>query len=311
VKHIAQSATPACRRLSAGTARAVLAAALLAAQLAHAAPPTPFTYGVVDLFDAVSGTRAEAWSPADPVTVTDGTPPGASGSVRTEFGSNGFAVEAPAGLRGAGAGSIWSDGFRVAGSGTGTLALSVQIEGSIAGGADMFYDLFVSGAAFDAQAIVAVYDVTDYDRQLPGAVRLLHTAVANGCGTPSASAACGHVPFENFQGAFNLTLTGTFQFDYNQDYYLASVLGGDVSDNGPGGQASFLNSARFGISVLTGGKLESLAGPPGAVGWRALARSRQPGARSVARATSVLSPFSLNFATRWVGVCGSSSRNTT
>jgi hypothetical protein len=263
MKQTGQVAAPERPRIARGAVRGALAAALLAGHLAHAAPPTPFTYGVVDLFDAVSGTRAEASSPADPVTVTDGTPPEASGSVRTGFGSNGFAVEAPAGLRGAGAGSIWSDGFRVAGSGTGTLALSVQIEGSIAGGADMFYDLFASGAAFDAQAIVAVYDSTDYDRQLPGAVRLLHTAVASGCGGPSASAACGHVPFENFQGAFNVTLTGTFQFTYGQDYYLASVLGGDVSDNGPGGQASFLNSARFGISVLTGGQLESLAGPPG------------------------------------------------
>ncbi len=33
--------------------------------------------------------------------------------------------------------------------------------------------------------------------------------------------------------------------------------------------------------------------------------------RSTARSTSVLSPFSLNFATRCVGVCGSSSRKMT
>lgn len=265
MRHVAQAATYVRRLIPPGAIHAAVAAVLLGAfGSASAAPPTPFTYGVVDIFDAVSGTRAEASSAADPVTVTDGTAPGASGSVRTEFGSNGFAVEAPAGPLGAGAGSIWSDRFRVTGgSGTGMLAVSVQVEGSIAGGADMVYDLFASAAAFDAQAIVAVYDVTDYDRQLPGAVRLLHTAVANGCGGLSPSAACGHVPFENFQGAFNQTLTGTFQFTYDQYYYLASVLGGDVSDDGPGGRASFLNSARFGISVLTGGQLESLRAPPG------------------------------------------------
>ena len=265
MKHTGQAAATERRPTASRAVRGALAAALLAAPaLAHAAPPTPFTYGVVDIFDAVNGTRSETSSATDPVTLAAGTAPAASGSARTEFGSNGFAVEAPAGPLGAGAGSIWSDRFRVTGgSGAGMLALSVQIEGSIAGGADMVYDLFASQSAFDAQAIVAVYDTSDYDRQLPGAVRLLHTAVANGCGGPSASAACGHVPFENFQGTFNLTLTGTFPFDYNQDYYLASVLGGDVSDDGPGGRGSFLNSARFGISVLTGGQLETLAGPPG------------------------------------------------
>jgi hypothetical protein len=262
MKHTEQAATRARRMIPPGAVHAAVAAVLLGTfGLAGAATPTPFTYGVVDIFDAVNGTRSETSSATDPVSLAAGTAPGALGSVRTEFGSNGFAVEALADPLGAGAGSIWSDRFRITGgSGTGMLGLSVQIEGSIAGGADMFYDLFASAAAFDAQAIVAVYDTSDYDRQLPGAVRLLHTAVANGCGGPSPSAACGHVPFQNFQGPFNLTLTGTVPFTYDAYFYLASVLGGDVSDDGAGGRASFLNSARFGISVLTGGQLEWLGG---------------------------------------------------
>ena len=230
---------------------AVLAASMLAISPPAGADPTsPFNYVVVDLFGTMGDARTATSSATDEVTIDAGTAPAGHGTARTDYGSNGFAVQAQANGLGAGAGSIWSDRFRVeGGTGLGVLALSAQVVGSITGQADMSYALFVSLMPFDAQAILAVYDQIDFNPQLPNANRLLYTAIAGGCGTPTASAACGQVPYENVQGPVNLTLAGSFAFPYNTDFYLASVFGGDVSDDGPGGSASFLNSATFGISL--------------------------------------------------------------
>lgn len=241
---------------------AVLAASMLAISPPAGADPTsPFNYVVVDRFDGAGfEVRNQTSSASAEVTIEAGTAPDGYATARTGFGSNGFAVQANANPLGVGAASIWSDGFRVeGGTGLGVLTLSAQVVGSITGQADMSYALFVSLMPFDAQAILAVYDQIDFNPQLPNANRLLYTAIAGGCGTPTASAACGQVPYENVQGPVNLTLAGNFAFPYNTDLYIASVFGGDVSDDGPGGSASFLNSATFGISLPANATLVTLS----------------------------------------------------
>jgi hypothetical protein len=133
MKRTEQAAAPARRLIPQGTVYAAVAAVLLTAfRLAHAAPLTPFTYGVVDIFDADGNVepRSEISSSIAGVTIAAGTAPAAYATARADFGSNGFAVQALASPLGAGVGSIWSDRFRViGGTGTGLLSLSVQIEG--------------------------------------------------------------------------------------------------------------------------------------------------------------------------------------
>jgi len=244
---VAPARSPFGRRI--GCAAALAASMLAISQPEAAGPTTPFNYVVVDLFDSSGSVRNENSSASTAVTIAAGTPPAGYATARTDFGSNGFAVQTVANSLGAGAGSIWSDGVVVGGgSGAGVLTVSAQIVGSISGQADLTYALFASTVAFDAQAIVAYFDQHDFDPQLPNAARLLYTQIAGGCGTPTASAACGHGLLENVTGPVNLTLVQSVQFTYGATYYLASVFGGDVSDAGPGGSASFLNSATVGIT---------------------------------------------------------------
>jgi len=232
---------------------------------AEPATLSPFNYGLVDIFD-VNGNdvvpRAEVSSPSAPVFVESGISPTAYGKARAAFGSNGFELQVSGPSSGAGTGSIWSDGFAVTGgTGSSILSLSAKIDGSVAGDADMSYALFVSLNPFDVQTIVASYEAGpggDWNPQVPNAVRLLYTAIENGCGGPNASAGCGQVPLENVQGPVNLTLAGSFSFTYGQTYYLASVFGGDVGVTG--GSEHFFNSANFGITVPNGATLTGISG---------------------------------------------------
>jgi PEP-CTERM motif len=235
--------------------------------VAESAPLSPFNYGAVDIFDASGNDvipSSEVSSASAPVFVESGTLPTAQGEARAGFGSNGFVLQASGPARGAAAASIWSDSFVVTGrTGSGVAALSAQIDGSLAGDADLSYALFVSPLPFDVQIIEAGYGTApgfDFDPQVPNSERFLYTAIANGCGGQNGggSAGCGHVPLENVQGPVNLTLTGSFSFTYGQTYYFASVFEGDVSANG--GSEQFFNSADFGITVPAGATLTAISG---------------------------------------------------
>ena len=226
---------------------------------ARGAPLSPFNYADADLFGNLDSSN-QVSSQTTSVFVQNGTIPTAYGEARAGFGSNGIAAQGNGSGRGVGVGSIWSDGFTFTG-GTGTLVppISVRVHGSIAGGTDMSYALFVSTSPFDLQNIIDAFENGpggDWNPQVPGALRLLYTAIANGCGDPNVSSnACGHVPIENFAGSLDLTLhEETFPFTYGVTLYLASVFSADVHTL-PGGSADFFNSATFGISVPGGATL--------------------------------------------------------
>ena len=246
----------------------VLAVSVLGvSQPVAAAPTTPFKYAVVDLFGGTGPDERHEDSNstlATPASVTASAAPATSGTATTVYGTNGFAVQTIANSLGAGAASIWSEGVVVGGgTGTGVLTVSAQIVGSISGQADLTYALFASPAPFDAQAIIDYFANHDFDPLLPNSVRLLYTQIAGGCGTPSASAACGHGLLENIVGPVNLTLVRSdVPFAYGTQYYFASVFGGDVSDGGPGGNASFLSSATVGVTLPQNAVPTYLSGVP-------------------------------------------------
>ena len=225
--------------------RTGLAATLLT--ISGFAASTPFTYAAVETFAGDSTDGATVMSSASaPVFAERGTAPAAYGKARAQFGSNGFAFQS-----GAGGGSMWSDGFLVTGgSGSGLINVSVNIHGSVVGTeADMSYTLFASENPFDVQTILDSFDLDDQNPQVAGAVPILHTEVNNGLGSS------------------NITLVGAIPFTYGQQFYLASVFGGDVcattnQNQQPcsGGSEDFFNSANFGITGPAGATLVAQSG---------------------------------------------------
>ena len=215
-----------------------LALALSAiASSATAAPVTPFTYVLIDIFagGSTDGTSVNS-STTGPVFVQRGTAPGAHGQARAEFGSIGFAI-----LNQAGGGGMWSDGYLVTGgTGSGLVHVSVQIDGTVAGPHhDMSYTLFSSNNPFDAQAILDASSIDDQNPQVPGASAVLHTEIFHGGFNPT--------------GPLDITLVGSIPFTYGQPFYLASLFGGDVDCVGC--SEDFFNSADFGISAPAGATL--------------------------------------------------------
>ena len=215
-----------------------LALALFAiASSANAAPITPFTYVLVDIFAGgpTDGTSVDS-STIGPVFVERGIAPGAYGQARAQFGSIGFAIQ-----NGTAGFGMWSDGFLVTGgTGSGLVNVSVQIDGIVGGPHhDMSYTLFSSDNPFDAQAILDASTIDDQNPQVPGAIAVLHTELFHSAFNPT--------------GPLDVTLVGSIPFTYGQPFYLASQFGGDVGCDVC--SEDFFNSADFGISVPTGSTL--------------------------------------------------------
>jgi hypothetical protein len=225
---------------------ALVAALLALVDLsAQAATQSPFTYARADVFyDGLSGNYPDAtWKEAVNAigsSVVDlGDPSGSSSyaQARASFGSNGFsALSGSAGL------SIWSDGFAIeGGTGPGDVTVSVTIDGTAQGDADMSYSLYVSANPFDLQTILDAVVANDQHTVVPGATEVLHTEVRNGVGPR------------------NLTLTGTLHFSFGQPFYLAAVFGGDVAAACAVplqcGSEDFYHSAIVGLTAPAGTKL--------------------------------------------------------
>lgn len=242
-----QLAEPVARSRRAFDWFSVTTAAVIfsAAGPAVAAPVSPFTYVLVDIFAGgpTDGTSVES-STIGPVFVERGALPGAYGKARADFGATGFAA-----LSGAGTVSMWSDGFIViGGTGEGTIAVSVQIDGHVVGAQpDMSYTLFVSDDPFDAETILESLLIDDQNPQVPGASVVLHAE--NFHGGPHS------------QGGLNITLLGRVPFTYGQPFYLANLFGGDVCSgpNCAGSSEDFFGSADFGISAPSGASLTTLS----------------------------------------------------
>ncbi len=237
---------------------------------AHALPALALTTGhfVAAGVGVYDGTGNEVTpevlqtSATGPLVVETGSLPTAYGKFRSAFGSNGFDIQTTGGIdREVDGGSIWSDGFTATGdAGSGSLALSVHLQGNVSGHAEMGYALFVSPQPFDLGAIIATVSAAEdlWAVQLPDSTLVLFTGVANRCGQAGASYACGHVPYENHQGPLDLTLTASVPFTNGQTIYVASLFAGGVGVFG--GNESFFNSADFGISAPADTTLEALSG---------------------------------------------------
>jgi hypothetical protein len=216
---------------------ALAAAAFSAAGLTAAAPLTPFNYVLVDVFaGGPSDGTSVLSSTTGPVLVERGVTAGAFGKARAAFGSNEFAAQSKAA-----GGSMWSDGFVVTGgTGSGMLAVSVQIEGTVVGASpDMSYTLFLSDNPFDAQTILDSLMIDDQNPSVPGASSVLHTEIFHDGFHPT--------------GALNIMLVGNIPFAYGQPFYLASLFGGDVGVAGDSEEFS----AAFGITAPAAAVLQT------------------------------------------------------
>lgn len=246
-------------------AGAVLGLLLALCPAAVAATTTPFLAALVGVYDGPGnaiGPELFQTSASAPVLVQTGTSSPAQGQFRSAFGSSGFDIQVTGGLnREVDGGAMWSDRFVVTGgAGSGVLSVSARITGSVAGQAEMFHAVFVSPAPFDLEATLGVIGAAPgfWAVQLPNSTRVLFTGVANRCGQSGASQECGHVPFQNYQGPLDVTLTASVPFTYGQPFYVLAGFGGGVGVFG--GSQSFLNSADFGISAPAGATLQSMSG---------------------------------------------------
>lgn len=244
---------------------ACAAAACLLATSAAAAPTSPFVAAVAGVFDGPGNPVVPELlqsSATGPLLVDAGTLPSAYIQFRSSFGSNGFAGQTQGGIdREVDGGSIWTDGFTITGgSGTGIATLGTHLQGTLAGASMTAYALYVSSQPFDLQVIIATVGAAPgfWAVQLPGATRVPYTGAANGCGQPHPMGDCGHVPYENWQGPLDVTMSAGVPFTYGQTFYVASLLAGGVGIDG--GSASFMNSADFGITAPAGAALQALSG---------------------------------------------------
>jgi hypothetical protein len=253
----------------------LLAALLCALLLALASPgaaaqQSPFVLLNGGVFDG-PGNEIEPEvtivQPTGPLLLEVGSLPNAHGRFRADYGSLGFEVQVTGGInREVDGGGAWTDGFLVTGgTGSGTLAVSSQLHGAVAGNVDLFFMLFVSPQPFELATLNDAIDALDgaWQLQLPNATRVMFTGVANRCGLPAASNNCGHVPFENYDGPLDLVMNVGVPFTYGQRFYTLTILGGGVGVFG--GSIDFFDSANFGINVPPGTALSTLSGTSYAV----------------------------------------------
>lgn len=230
-----------------------------------AAPVSPFVAvagGVYDGRGNPLGPELLQSNATGPLNTSVGTAPAASGLFRSAFGSNGYDIQVTGGLnRAIYGGSIWTDGVTVTGGvGTANLTLSTRIQGSVSGQVEMGYALFVSSRPFDFATILAAIGASNSfsGLQLPNASRALSSGIANRCNLTDPIGDCGSVPFQDFQGLFDVSLSTDVTQTYGETFYLASVFEGGIDTLG--GTSSFFNSADFSISASPGTAVRSLSG---------------------------------------------------
>lgn len=233
---------------------------------AFAAPDSPFVGATGGVWDPRGNNvipEVLQSSTSGPVRVETGSLPTAYGDFRSQFGSNRFAIQVNGGdnLEVFG-GSGWSDGLTMTGNGQGgSLTMSTHLSGLVSGLGEMGYALFVSALPYDLVSVISTVNANRsgfWALAFPNSVRVMFTGVSNGCGATNWSRQCGHVPFESFQGALDVTLSENVPFAHGQTLYVLSLFSGGVGHLG--GIESFLNSADFGVSAPPGTTLQSLSG---------------------------------------------------
>lgn len=201
-------------------------------------------------------------SAVGPVITEANNQPMAYAQFRGGYGSNAFTIQVQSNVnREADGASFWTDGFTVTGgAGVGFLTLSTHITGTVSGLGEMNYGLFVSSQPFDLTTLLSTARSNHsgfWALSLPNSTRMMFSGVSNGCGVRNWSRECGHVPFENYQGALDLTLSATVPYTNGQPLYMLSLFAGGVG--GSGGVESFLNSADFGVTPPLGATVQSLS----------------------------------------------------
>lgn len=212
---------------------------------AHANFPVyTYAYAGLDLdSDEVIDVSDESLTPfASGASASIGSQGSSQAQAMTDFGHHqAFAqtVNPPGGLEQAGALSMWSDLFHVTGgAGTGSAQVSATITGGFASQyyAAATYALLVSETPLLPDAI---FDFVSTFTLPAGA-----SVVMAGFGDSFSGA-----------GPVHEVLTGSFDFAYDTDFFLTSVFVVGASDSG---QADFLHSAQFGITVT--GDLNPMSG---------------------------------------------------
>lgn len=233
---------------------------------ASAEPVSPFVAATAGIWEAGGSTLVVPEilqsSSIGPVVAEASNQPMANATFRGAFASNGFAIQVQSNVnREAYGASVWSDGFAVTGgAGAGFLTLSTRVSGFVSGLGEMGYALYVSSQPYDLTNLIGTANSNHsgfWALSLPNSTRVMFTGVSNGCGERNWSRQCGHVPFENYQGALDVTLSADVPYTNGQNLYVISVFGGGVGNSG--GVESFLNSADFGISAPLGATLQSLS----------------------------------------------------
>lgn len=144
--------------------------------------------------------------------------------------------------------SAWYDRFTVTGgTGAGMASVSAAVSGTIAGSpySEGVYALIrLSEAEFSALAGVDPFTLLSGFDPFSGF-------------SPASYVLFGSADSVNDSGFVNGVLTGNLAFNYDEAFYLISVLVVDASETG--GISSF-NSVSFGISALSGGTLMTDSG---------------------------------------------------
>jgi hypothetical protein len=241
-------------------------AATAATASVEVGPSSPFVASVGGVWTGVGAPIIAEVPVSDaigPVFVEFGDHETAYGKFRAAFGSNGFAVDGVGGVdREVDGGSLWSDGFTITGgTGSGLLTVSAHVSGTVTGFGQMNFALFVSDQPYNFDTLLSTINANKsgfWALALPDSTRVLYTAVANGCSTAIHNRECGHAPLEDVSGPIDLTLTAEVPFTYGQPLYVVSGFSGGVLT--PGGSASFLDSADFGITAPAGAVVSSASG---------------------------------------------------
>lgn len=169
---------------------------------------------------------------------------GSSAFALTGYGVNqayAGAVNPPGGLEQIGALSVWSDVFQAGGgSGTGSAQVSVVLNGSFT---DRYYSASIY-TLFQSDAPLLPDDLFNY----------LETGIPPQGITPILFA---FGDSDTTPGPVQIVLSGNIHFTYGSDYYLTSILMVGASDSG---EASFAQSADFGITLTSGGEISTASG---------------------------------------------------
>jgi hypothetical protein len=177
-----------------------------------------------DIFDCSNGSNVVA-------DRTNGT---SIAKGRANLGSLGYRYTSPNADR-AFSGGMWSDQFTITGlTGTGIAKVSLEMHGTFAGNAVSFSTIWYSLAPISTDSVKDV--LNGNSTAPPNSITIIGDQIMNGANDS------------------NRLLQGSFEFQFNQPFYLLALFGGG------GGNADFYNSQTFGLTTQFGSAYSTNSG---------------------------------------------------